>query len=442
MATSDAFARGRFRRALNLSKLGAELAVRQAQRLVARDPAAAHRAVAETLAKELGAMKGLPMKIGQILSYMEGVLPEEYRATYQEVLGTLRVRAAPVDSAACLQILTDELGARPEQAFERFDPEPIASASIGQVYRARFEGREVCVKVQYPGIKEAVDSDLANLDGIMGLVHAVMPGIDTAAMVEDFKARLHEESDYLQEASYQRRFAEIYRADPDLLIPEVIDARSTQRVLTTVFLDGAPIERFLPGAPQAARDRAGQALFRMAFGTLLEQGLFHADPHPGNLLFECGPERRLGVLDFGCVQPVEPQAQADLADLICAALEGRDLMGPTEKALGISEVDDTTRRVVVDITRQVLAPILAPQPYRFTREAARALAKEVTDAKLKLAGKVITRRARLGLEREGVMFVVRNLFGLASIWGTLETQGDFRAITEQLLAGAPDAPAS
>ena len=130
MATSDAFARGRFRRALNLSKLGAELAVRQAQRLVARDPAAAHRAVAETLAKELGAMKGLPMKIGQILSYMEGVLPEEYRATYQEVLGTLRVRAAPVDSAACLQILTDELGARPEQAFERFDPEPIASASI------------------------------------------------------------------------------------------------------------------------------------------------------------------------------------------------------------------------------------------------------------------------------------------------------------------------
>ena len=437
MGGTDALSTGRLRRALSLSKLGAELAVGQARRLVTRDPAAAHRLLAETLARELGSMKGLPMKIGQILSYMEGVLPEEHRAVYQQILGTLRVRATPLEGGVCLQILEEELGGPPEAVFERFDPTPIAAASIGQVYRAQLGGHEVCVKVQYPGIAQAVQSDLDNLDGIMALVRAVMPGVDTRALVEDFKARLHEESDYAREAAYQRRFHAIYQRDPDLVIPAVVDACSTRRVLTTRYLEGGPLDAFLADATAAERDRAGQALFRMAFGTLLRQGLFHADPHPGNLLFRCGPERRLGVLDFGCVQPVEDDARRDLASMLRAALDGRALIEPTERALGISEIDDDTRQVIAGITRHILAPILEPQPYRFTREGARALAKEVMDAKMKLAGKVVTRRARLGLERQGVMFIVRNLFGLASVWGALEAQGDFRAITEALLAPAP-----
>lgn len=379
-------------------------------------------------------MKGLPMKIGQILSYMEGVLPEQHRAIYQEALATLQVHAAPVQNEACLQILEEELGAPADAIFERFDPEPIAAASIGQVYMAHLEGAPVCVKVQYPGIAQAVQSDLDNLGGIMALVRAIMPGVDTQVMVEDFRARLHEESDYTIEAEYQRRFFDIYRDDPDLAIPEAIERYSTRKVLTTRFLDGVGLDTFVSQASQSERDRAGQALFRMAFGTLLRHGLFHADPHPGNLLFRCGPNHKLGILDFGCVQPVEPEARRDLSIMLRAALDGRDLVAPTERALGISDIDDETRQVVAGITRLVLAPILEPQPYRFTRDKARALAQEVMDAKMKLAGKVITRRARLGLGRPGVMFIVRNLFGLASIWSTLQTTGDFRSILEELLS--------
>jgi predicted unusual protein kinase regulating ubiquinone biosynthesis (AarF/ABC1/UbiB family) len=428
---------GRLGRALRLSRMGARVALQQGRALISGDPSAAHRDLARTLAEELGKLKGLPMKIGQILSYMEGVVPDEHRDTYREALASLRTRASPLGMVVCREVIEQELGTPLAELFDRFDPDPIAAASLGQVYRGSWQGREVAIKVQYPGIAEASTSDLANLDQIARLMRTLMPGIDTQELINDFRARLVEECDYHQEANHQARFAELLGDDPDLCVPEVIAERSTGKVLTTTFLHGITLDAFVADASQAERDRAGKALFRLAFGTLLQHGLFHADPHPGNLLFRVGPEQRLAVLDFGCVQPVDDHARRELVALIRAALDGQPLQGRVQAGLGLGALDPETEAMLVEITRHILQPVLAPQPFRFDRTFAQDIARRVIDAKTRLAPRMLTRRAWFEVERPGVMFVVRNLFGLASLWGELGSEGDFRALIEQILASSP-----
>lgn len=423
--------RSRWSRALSLSKLGARVALKQGRRLIARDEAAVHRELAEALVAELGELKGLPMKVGQILSYMDGVVPEEHEALYQQILGRLRTTSSPAPEGAWREVFEEELGAAPEEVFDELDPEPMATASIGQVHRAIHRGEPVCVKVQYPGIAEATEADLENVGAIVGIMRRLMPSVDTRQMIHDFRDRLAEECDYGQEADYQRRFAAIYASDEDLMVPEVIDERSTRRVLTTRLVEGVGLDEFVATASPEARDRAGLALYRFAFGTLLEHGLFHADPHPGNLLFR--EDGRVAVLDYGCVQPIAVDARRDIGALLRTALDGHDLAAPARLALGITDVDAKSEEATTEIVRLVLAPILAPQPYRFTRGFAADISRAVIDAKASLATRYLTRRGTFKVEREGVMFVVRNLFGLATIWGTLEAQGDFRALTGDLV---------
>jgi len=430
---ADDLERSRMRRAMRLSRLGARVALKQGRRLLSRDDSAVHAELARAVVDELGRLKGLPMKIGQILSYMDGVVPEEYAGVYREILGELRTTSEPMDAETCRAVLVEELGRPPEEAFDRFDPEPMASASIGQVHAATLDGVEVCVKVQYPGIAEATEHDLENIGALMGVMRRLMPTVDTRQMIEDFRTRLAEECDYEREASYQRRFAALYRDDPDLCVPEVVEARSTRRVLTTHRVGGRSLEAFVADATAAQRDRAGRALFRFAFGTLVRHGLFHADPHPGNLLFEADDRGRLCVLDYGCVQPIDAAARDDIASLLRAAIDGRPLAAPARAALGISSMDDATEAAVTRIVERVLEPILAPQPYRFTPGFAKGISRATIEAKQALAPRWLTRRGSFVAEREGVMFVVRNLFGLASIWGTLEARGDFRSLTRTML---------
>ena len=430
--------RSRLRRALGLSRLGARVALDQGRRLLVRDETALHREIATALVKELGQLKGLPMKIGQILSYMEGVVPAEYRDVYREVLAELRTHSAPMSADAWRGVFVEDFGKPPEEAFDSFDPEPIAAASIGQVHRALLRGVPVCVKIQYPGIGDAVESDLKNLDAAIHIMRAIAPNVDTRQMIEDFRVRLAEECDYHKEAEYQRRFAAIYAGDPDLVVPDVFEDLCSRRVLTTRLIRGVSLDEFVDEASQTERNRAGATLFRFAFGTLLNHRLFHADPHPGNLLFRSGGGHRLGVLDYGCVQPIDRAARDDMAALMRDALDGRDLTEPAARALGITEIDDATRAAVADIVRQMLAPILEKQPFRFTRQFATDIGVTVVEAKKSLAARFLTRRGRFVADREGVMFVVRNLFGLASIWGSLEAEGDYRALMERMLEGRDD----
>jgi len=253
-------------------------------------------------------------------------------------------------------------------------------------------------------------------------------GIDLSSLIENFKERMVDEFDYQKEAEYQQAFADIYTGS-EVWVPRVIKARSSDLVLTSQRLNGETFEAFLKDSTQAERDAAGMSLFRFAFRSLLLHRIFHADPHPGNLLLRArddAGEVRLGVLDFGCVQRFEAQSTQHYAALLDAAARGLGLK-PAVRAAFELDADDATLDALTEIVRLVLLPISAPQPFRFTRSFATAISKSVLEMKLKLQGRLLTRRARFHSTADGLLIVCRTLFGLANLWAQLEAEGDFRA---------------
>lgn len=380
------------------------------------------------------------MKIGQILSYMAGFVPEQYQDVYRTALAELRTTSPSMPRDRAEAVLTEDFGQGVEQLFDDFDWTPMAAASIGQVYAARFEGRQVCVKVQYPGIKAATESDLKNIGAIVQLMGVVVPTVDARQIVDDFRNRLREECDYQREASYQARFAAIYADDRGVKVPRVIEQRCSEHVLTTERIYGTSLETFAARAPAHARSAAAESLFRFAFGTLLHHGLFHADPHPGNLLFGADESERIGILDFGCVQPIDREAQAAFRGLLQAAVDGADLAPPAVHALGIEKLDTGSRDAVARIATELLAPVRKPQPYRFGTEFAADIGRYAVQAKADLSFRYLTRRGYFGRPRPGAMFVVRTLFGLASLWSTLQATVHFRRRAEDILAAPEPTP--
>lgn len=250
---------------------------------------------ASKLVRELGALKGLVMKLGQIASYMPGALPPEA----QRVLTKLQANTTAMEPAQVMEVLRSELGQEPAALFEALEPEPFAAASIGQVHRGRFEGQAVAVKIQYPGIEDALRSDLKTA-GVLGRLGTVGTAMDGASLVDELRERVLEECDYRKEADNQRAFARLFASMPGAHVPAVVAARSRRRVLTTMLDPGQPFYPFCDSAPQAARDRAGEIIFRVCFDCLFRHSVYNADPHPGNYLF--APDGDVTFLDFGCVR--------------------------------------------------------------------------------------------------------------------------------------------
>ncbi|MEA2272619.1 MAG: hypothetical protein QOI98_1327, partial [Solirubrobacteraceae bacterium] len=260
---------------------------------------------AEQIVTALGHMKGAAMKLGQVMSFLDvGLVPEEYREEFQRKLGELRAAAPTVAFEDMRGVIEDEFEDPLDDVFESFDTEPIAAASIGQVYRARLrDGREVAVKVQYPGVAAAVRSDMQNLGMILRLMKRVAPGLDARGMADEISERIGEELDYELEAQNQRALARIFRGHPFIFVPDVVTSLSRERVLVTEFVHGTGYEE-LKGGAQATRDRLGEIIFRFFFGCMYRHHQFSGDPHPGNfLLMEDG---RVAFLDFGLFKRIDP----------------------------------------------------------------------------------------------------------------------------------------
>jgi predicted unusual protein kinase regulating ubiquinone biosynthesis (AarF/ABC1/UbiB family) len=288
------------KRTLVTARLAGKMGLAMAQRtLRGRDddrPAASDaRTAAMALVRELGALKGLVMKIGQMASYLPGALPAEA----QEVLSQLQASSVAMSWGRVSAVLREELGAPPEELFDEIDETPFAAASIGQVHRARLGGRPVAVKIQYPGIDEVLRSDLSTI-GVMAKMSTLGLPIDAGALVDELRSRLLEECDYRIEAQNQGELRGLYAADPDVHVPEVIAERSSKRVLTTELVDAMRFAEFVAAASQLAKDRAGEIIFRTCMSTLFRHGVYNGDPHPGNYLFH--PDGRVTFLDFGCVR--------------------------------------------------------------------------------------------------------------------------------------------
>jgi predicted unusual protein kinase regulating ubiquinone biosynthesis (AarF/ABC1/UbiB family) len=264
-----------------------------------------HVEAAEQIVEALGHMKGAAMKLGQVMSFLDvGLVPEEYREEFQRKLGKLRDAAPTVTFKEMRKVIEKELDEPLRDVFEEFDEEPIAAASIGQVYRARLtDGREVAVKVQYPGVAAAVRADLQNLGLILRLLKRIAPGMDPKAIGQEIHSRIEEELDYELEASNQRTMARIFRGHPFIHVPEVVSSLSRERVMVSEYVHGTGFDE-LKGYPQEDRDRIAEILLRFYFGCLYRHHQFSGDPHPGNsMLLDDG---RMAFLDFGLFKRMPP----------------------------------------------------------------------------------------------------------------------------------------
>jgi predicted unusual protein kinase regulating ubiquinone biosynthesis (AarF/ABC1/UbiB family) len=273
-----------------------------------------HLEAAEQIVTALGTMKGAAMKMGQVLSFLDvGLVPEEYRAEFQRKLGELRDAAPKVRFSDMRKVIEAELEAPLTELFADFDEDPVAAASIGQVYRAVLpEGGEVAVKVQYPGVAQAVRADLQNLGLILRLLKQIAPGLDARAVAEEVRSRIGEELDYELEAQHQRSLARIFRGHPFIVVPDVVTSLSRERVLVTELVRGDGFEA-IKAADQATRDRVGEIIFRFFFGCMYRHHQFSGDPHPGNFMLMA--DGRVAFLDFGLFK-VMPKELIEL-ELAC-----------------------------------------------------------------------------------------------------------------------------
>ncbi len=268
---------------------------------------------AKQIVAVLGTMKGAAMKLGQVMSFLDvGLVAEEHREEFQRELAKLRDAAPTVSFKQMRRVIEDDLEEPISAVFGSFDEEPIAAASIGQVYRATLrDGREVAVKVQYPGVAAAVRADLQNLDMLMRVLKRMTPGLDVKAIAEEIQERIVEELDYELEAQNQRALARIFAGHPFIAVPDVVSTLSRERVLVSEFVHGVGFEE-LKHYPQAQRDRIGEIVFRFFLGCLYRHRQFSGDPHPGNfLLLDDG---RMAFLDFGLFKRLDPgPVQLELA---------------------------------------------------------------------------------------------------------------------------------
>jgi predicted unusual protein kinase regulating ubiquinone biosynthesis (AarF/ABC1/UbiB family) len=275
-----------------------------------------HLEAAERMVATLGRMKGAAMKIGQLASFIDTeFLPPEYREVYQQQLAQLRTQAPTMPWKQVHKVLEEEWDEPCEELFEDIEHEAAAAASIGQVHRAVLpDGRRVAVKIQYPGVAEAIAADMQNAGLILRMAKALAPGLDAKAAAEELRERVMEELDYELEAQNQRSFARGYRDHPFIYVPDVVTRLSTQRVLVSEWVDGAGFEE-VRQLPQAERDRFGEIVFRFCFGSIFHLQHFNADAHPGNYLLM--PDGKVAFLDFGMTKHLDK----DQIELEITALE-------------------------------------------------------------------------------------------------------------------------
>jgi predicted unusual protein kinase regulating ubiquinone biosynthesis (AarF/ABC1/UbiB family) len=416
---------GRIGRITRLATLGARTG---ASLIASKTGEAAARQAAEVL----GNLRGLAAKVGQMASYVDGVVPDAHRAAYEKALAGLRA-AAPSSSPAQIRgVVEEELGTTIDRLFAEWQDEPLASASIGQVHRAKLaDGREVAVKVQHPGIDRAVEADLRNagvLERMAGVAGAAFGAkLDSRRIYDEVAERFREELDYRLEAEHQRAFQRLHAGDPKIHIPDVIAERSARRVLTTELARGRTLEEAQQGS---ADERVAHArtLWRFVFKGNLVGSMFNADPHPGNYFF--GDDGHVTFIDFGCVQVITREHNREARGLHVAALGGNEqaFFEHARRMLGTNggAYEDFAR----GYTRQCFEPLFG-SPYRITRDYVAGLVRQVSEAR-KFA---LTKSGFVQLP-PGMVFMNRLQFGFYSVLARLDVEIDYADVERTFLREA------
>jgi predicted unusual protein kinase regulating ubiquinone biosynthesis (AarF/ABC1/UbiB family) len=388
---------------------------------------------AEDVARELGNMKGAMMKFGQLLGFIMEALPAEA----QQALATLQSDAPPMAPEAAEAVVAAELGAPPHRVFVDWSATPVAAASVGQVHRAvTRDGRDVAVKVQYPGVGDAIETDLDNTEGLYRLVGAfALKGLDTKGLVDELRARMLEELDYRLEAANQREFADHFAGHPFIRIPHVDTATSTGRVLTTEWIDGMGFADFLETATTAAKQRAGESIWRFAQYAVNDMRAFNGDPHPGNYRFST--DGSVTFLDFGLVKRWTIEEWEHLQPSLEAIVFHRDperLLAAMESVGFLRPNHGLAADTVYEYVSTPYTPYLTDR-FQFTRDFVKDAMATIIDVKGPHAQVI----ERLNMPPSFVI-LDRVVWGVSAILGKLEVEAPWRAMMLEYLHG--EAPAT
>ncbi|HYK28983.1 MAG TPA: AarF/ABC1/UbiB kinase family protein [Streptosporangiaceae bacterium] len=335
---------------------------------------------AEQIFRVLGELKGGALKLGQALSIFEAALPPEIAGPYRATLTKLQESAPPLPASAVHKVLAADLGPDWRSNFAEFSDQPTAAASIGQVHKALWnDGRQVAVKIQYPGAGKALVNDFAQLSRVGRLFGVIMPGVEVRPLLDELRSRVVEELDYRLEAKAQQTFADAYADDPDFFVPSVIAA--TDHVLVSEWMDGTPLAEIISAGTQEQRNQAGLLLVRFLFSGPARAGLLHADPHPGN--FRLLDDGRLGVLDFGAVDRL-PDGLPLIFGRLLWLMHNDGEIEMVEQDL--REHGFLRPGVSVDLGQlhAFLAPLAEPsqvETFAFSREWMRGEAAQITDVR-------------------------------------------------------------
>ena len=406
-----------------------------AERRIELDDARVLR-TAEAVAERLGHMKGALMKLGQMASFIDEGLP----APLRDALAQLQSNAPPMSAELAAQVIEEDLGAPPELKFAAWDPVPIAAASIGQVHRAVVidpatgQERAVAVKVQYPGVGEAVVADLRNANLLGMLLQQGFGGLNPDDMVEEIKERLAEELDYRLEARNQQLFADFYRGHPFIHVPEVLPEFSSARVITSELVDGSTWQQMLEW-PQDEKDRIGEVLFRFVFRSLYGMQAFNGDPHPGNYLFH--RDSRVTFLDFGLVKHFDHGEMTTFVAMVKAAAYDHDVSEfrrVVEQAgmlrPGCPSPDDE----VGEYFSQFYESVRDDKDITWSSEYASRIVRHTFDRTSPIAQYATVPKA--------FVFIQRINLGLYALLGELRSTGNYRRIAEELWPFADGAPST
>jgi predicted unusual protein kinase regulating ubiquinone biosynthesis (AarF/ABC1/UbiB family) len=325
-------------------------------------------------------------------------------------------------------IVREDFGERAGRLLATLDRVPVAAASIGQVHRANLDGVDLAVKVRHPGIEQAIASDFKAASAGKVFAKLLMPGGDVDSVIDEARETFLAECDYAAERRWQERFGALFAGHPDLAVPRVVAEWCSQRIISTVWHEGMSFDAFAARADQPARDRAGRALYEFYVGSVYRHGLFNADPHPGNLLFQ--PDGRLTVLDYGCVREFDPAMRAQIIALSRAVrADDAAAMRQALRQLGGS-VDEKSFESTRTLLRGFFGPTLKPGRHRveagFNAELRSMLKDKRAVLRMRLPGRLL--------------FLFRIRFGLHSELARLGSIDDWSALEDQLLRGDHRAP--
>jgi predicted unusual protein kinase regulating ubiquinone biosynthesis (AarF/ABC1/UbiB family) len=370
------------------------------------------------------------MKAGQMISFIADGLPPEAQAA----LATLQADVPPMAPSLAEQVIREELGADPEKLFLDWDPIPKAAASIGQVHKAVMpDGREVAVKVQYPGVDRAIRSDLDNAELLYGMFAAfALKNMDVKAMVDELRARMGDELDYRKEARYQAEFAARYRDHPFIHVPEVIPERSAGRVITSDWVDGLSWADFLASATSEQKHTAAEILFRFAEGSIWHHGVFNGDPHPGNYRFH--PKKgKVTFLDFGLVKRWAPGELESLSPILDAVLrqDPPGLVQALIKAGFLSRQHHVPQDLIYEFCSQPYIPF---QLERFTYTS--EFVGQTLQRMLDMGGRYGDLIKSLNMPPSYVI-LDRVVWGMSALFGKMEVTASWGRLLSEYVSGAP-----